>query len=133
MKTIAEHLPDFSSPPPGSPGTFAIPSQDILRDHFLKAGFSNFTGQVTESFVIGEAPSAEFLWLVFSQIDTFLAGLRSKLPDEKWQDIQKDAIQGFKDAFQSGPARVTGQLIVGTAIIIVALFRSTLSLCVQTT
>jgi len=114
MKTISEHLPDFSSPPPGTPGTFAIPSQDILSDHFLKAGFSDFTGQVTESFVVGQAPSAKMLWLVLGQIDGFLAVLQSKLPNEKWQAIQEDAIQRLTDAFQSGPAKITTQLIVGT-------------------
>ena len=114
MKTISEHLPDFSFPSPGTPGFFGIPSQDILRDHFLKAGFSDFASQVTESFVVGQAPIAEMFWPVFSELQGFLAVLRSKLPDEKWQGIQTDAIQRFKDAFQSGPAKLTAQLIVGT-------------------
>jgi len=44
MKTISRHVPDTSprlaAPSPGTPGgMFGIPTVDMLRGYFLKAGF----------------------------------------------------------------------------------------------
>ncbi len=55
MKTISKHIPSDMSPrlagpsPGAAPGgPFSIPSVDMLRDYFLKAGFSTFNAEIIE-------------------------------------------------------------------------------------
>ncbi len=111
-KTIAKHLPDFKPPPPGTPGRFGIPNVDLLRDHFLKAGFSDFKGQVRE--VLTQADTAEKLWQMMEEAIGFLIILRAKLPDEKNRAIRNDMIEAIRSMFPHGSAKFTQELIIGT-------------------
>ncbi len=112
MKTIAKHLPDFKPPPPGTPGRFAIPNVGLLRDHFSKAGFSDFKGQVRE--VLTQADTAEKLWQMMEETGGFLIILRAKLPDEKNRAIRNDMIEAIRSMSPHGSAKFTQELIIGT-------------------
>ncbi len=114
MKTIAKHVPDMKPPPPGTPGSpFGIPRADMLRDMFVKAGFSNFNAQVTE-MVLGEADSAEEYWQFISEVAGPLILLFFKLPEEKKQVIRNDVIESVRRMFPKGSIKLTGEVIVGT-------------------
>ena len=113
MKTIAKHVPDFKPPPPGSPGFFAIPSVDILRSHFMNAGFRDFESEVDESFVAGQTKTAEESWEMMSEIAGSLTLLRTQLSEEKNRAIKNEMIEIIRSMYPSGPAKVTGELIIG--------------------
>ncbi|MFQ5762402.1 MAG: hypothetical protein ACE5PO_05140, partial [Candidatus Bathyarchaeia archaeon] len=114
MKAIAKHVPGFKPPPPGAPGFFAIPSLDMLRELFLKAGFSNFTGQVIESGQVVQVDSAEEYWQMITEIAGVLALVFTKLPEEKKQAIKNEVIVTLKNMFPSGPVQLGGEAILGT-------------------
>ena len=113
-KTIAKHVPDFKPPPPGSPGFFAIPSVDILRNHFMNAGFQDFKSEVNEAFVATQAGTAEELWQLMSEVAGFLTLLKTQLPEEKNRAIKNEMIETIRGMYPSGPAKLTGELIIGT-------------------
>lgn len=112
MMAIAKHVPDFKPPPPGAPGFFAIPSLQALRELFLKAEFSNFTGQVVEGRVGVE--SAEEYWQMGTEITGVLALVFAKLPEEKKQAIRDEVIATVKNMFPSGPPELKTETILGT-------------------
>jgi SAM-dependent methyltransferase len=112
IKALAKHIPDFKTPPPGTPGLFAIPSVQALRELFLKAEFSNFTGQVVEGSVGVE--SAEEYWQMGTEITGVLALVFAKLPDEKKQAIRDEVIATVKNMFPSGPLELKIETVLGT-------------------
>ncbi len=113
MKAIAKHIPDFKPPPPGTPGFFAIPSLQALQELFLKAEFSNFTGQVDESGRV-RVESAEEYWQMGTEITGVLALVFAKLPEEKKQAIREEVIATVKNMFPSGPPELKIETVFGT-------------------
>jgi hypothetical protein len=105
----------MKQPTPGTPGgPFSIPSVDMLRDYFLKAGFSDFTAEKNE-VTVAQTDTVEELWQGMTEVTGSLAILLSKLPEEKKLAIKNDAIESLRDIFPSGgPAKFTGELILGT-------------------
>ena len=119
MKTISKHVPSDMSPRSAAPsapgGPFSISSVDMLRDYFLKAGFSNFNAEKIE-VTSAETDTAEQLWQAMTEVTGFLVILLSKLPEEKKLVIKKDVIEALRKIFpSSGPVKFTGELILGTA------------------
>ena len=120
MKTISKHIPDMKPPSAaaaasGTPGgPFSIPSVDMLRDYFLKAGFSNFNAEKIE-VTVAQTDTVEQFWQAMTEVTGFLAILLSKLPDEKKLAIKNDVIDSLRKIFPSGgPVKFTGELILGT-------------------
>lgn len=113
MQTLAKHLPDFKPPPPGAPGFSAIPSVALLGEYFSKAGFSNFEGETTDSFTIGQTDSVDEIWELMSEATGSLAILLPKLPNEKRQAIKSDVVGAIRTMFPSGPVKFVAELIVG--------------------
>ena len=119
MKTISKHVPDMKQPSAAASGTpggpFSIPSVDMLRDYFLKGGFSNFNAEKIE-VTVAQTDTAEQLWQGMTEVTGFLVILLSKLPGEKKLAIKNDVIESLSKMFPSGsPVRFTGELILGTA------------------
>jgi hypothetical protein len=121
MKTISKHVPDMKQPSAaaaasGTPGgPFSIPSVDMLRDYFLKGGFSNFNAEKIE-VTVAQTDTAEQLWQGMTEVTGFLVILLSKLPEEKKLAIKKDVIEALRKIFPSSdPVKFTGELILGTA------------------
>ena len=112
MKALAKNIPDFKPPPPGTPGLFAIPSLQALRELFLKAEFSNFTGQVTE--VGYRTESAEEYWQVVTEVVGVFTLVFAKLTEEKKQAIKGEVITTVKNMFPSGPVELQAEAILGT-------------------
>jgi ubiquinone/menaquinone biosynthesis C-methylase UbiE len=118
MKTISKYVPDLKAPSQAAPGTsggpFSISSVDMLRDYFLKAGFSDFNAQKSE-VTVAQTDTAEQLWQGMTEVSGFLVILLSKLPDDKKLAIKNDAIESLHKIFPScGPVKFTGELILGT-------------------
>jgi ubiquinone/menaquinone biosynthesis C-methylase UbiE len=115
MNTLSKHVPDMKQPAPGTPGgPFSIPSIDMLRDYFLKAGFSNFNAEKME-VTVAQTDTAEQLWQGMTEVTGFLVILLSKLPDEKKLAIKNDVIESLNKIFPSGsPVKFTAELILGT-------------------
>jgi ubiquinone/menaquinone biosynthesis C-methylase UbiE len=120
MKTISKHVPDMKQPSAaaasGTPGgPFSIPSVDMLRDYFLKAGFSDFNAEKIE-VTVAETDTAEQFWQGMTEVTGFLVILLSKLPDEKKLAIKNDVLDSLSKIFPSdGPVKFRGELILGTA------------------
>ena len=121
MKTISKHVTDLkllpsAVAPSGNPGgAYSISSVDMLRDYFLKAGFSNFNAEKIE-VTIAQTDTAEQLWQGMTEVTGYLVILLSKLPDEKKLAIKNDVIESLGKIFSSGdPVKLTGELILGTA------------------
>jgi len=112
MKALAKHIPDFKPPPPGAPGLFAIPSLQALRELFLKAEFSNFTGQVTELRYRME--SAEEYWQAITDVVAPFILVFAKLTEEKKQAIKGEVIAMVKNLFPSGPVELQAEYVLGT-------------------
>jgi ubiquinone/menaquinone biosynthesis C-methylase UbiE len=117
MKIISKHVPDMKLPAPGTPGgLFSISSVDMLRDYFLKAGFSDFNAEKNE-VTVAQTDTAEELWQGMTEVTGFLVILLSKLPDEKKLAIKNDTIESVSKIFPSGgPVKFTNELIFGTGI-----------------
>lgn len=120
MKTISKHVPDMKKLPTAAPGTpggpFSIPSVDMLRDYFMKAGFSDFNAEKME-VTVAQTDTAEEFWQGMTEVTGFLVLLLSKLPEEKKMAIKNDIIESLRKIFPSGgPVKFTGELILGTAI-----------------
>ena len=115
MNTLSKHVPDMKQPAPGTPGgPFSIPSIDMLRDYFLKAGFSDFNAEKNE-VTVAQTDTAEEFWQGMTEVTGFLVILLSKLPDEKKLAIKNDVIESLNKIFPSGsPVKFTGELILGT-------------------
>ncbi len=118
MKTISKYLPDLKAPSPAAPGTpggpFSISSVDMLRDYFLKAGFSDFNAEKSE-VTVAQTDTSEQLWQGMTEVSGFLVILLSELPDDKKLAIKNDAIESLHKIFPSGgPVKFTGELILGT-------------------
>jgi hypothetical protein len=59
MIIVSTHVPDMKQcSPVKTGGPFSIPSVDMLRDYFLKAGFSNFNAEKIE-VTIAQTDTAE--------------------------------------------------------------------------
>jgi ubiquinone/menaquinone biosynthesis C-methylase UbiE len=121
MKTISKHVTDLkllpsAVAPSGNPGgAYSISSVDMLRDYFLKAGFSNFNAEKIE-VTVAQTDTVEQLWQGMTEVTGFLVILLSKLPDEKKLAIKNDVIESLGKMFSSGdPVKLTGELILGTA------------------
>jgi ubiquinone/menaquinone biosynthesis C-methylase UbiE len=120
MKTISRHVPDLNKLPSAAPGTpggpFSIPSVDMLRDYFLRAGFSDFNAEKIE-VTVAQTDTAEEFWQGMTEVTGFLVLLLSNLPEEKKLAIKNDVIDSLRKIFPSGgPVKFTGELILGTAI-----------------
>ena len=63
----------------------------MLRDYFLKAGFSNFNAEKIE-VTVAQTDSVEQFWQAMTEVTGFLAILLSKLPDEKKLAIKNDVM-----------------------------------------
>jgi hypothetical protein len=86
----------------------------MLRDYFLKAGFSNFNADKIE-VTVAQTDTAEQLWQAMTEVTGFLVLLLSKLPEEKKRAIKNDVIESLSKIFPSGvPVKFTGELILGT-------------------
>lgn len=121
MKTISKHvtdlklLPSAVAPSSNPGGAYSISSVDMLRDYFLKAGFSNINAEKIE-VTVAQTDTAEQLWQGMTEVTGFLVILLSKLPDEKKLAIKNDVIESLGKIFSSGdPVKLTGELILGTA------------------
>jgi ubiquinone/menaquinone biosynthesis C-methylase UbiE len=114
MKTFPKHLPDFKPPAPGTPGIFAIPKVDLLRELFLKAGFSDFNGQVTDDFVAIQADDAEELWQKMEDVLGFLILLKPKLPNQVYMAMKDEMIAATRSMFPNGSPRLAQELIIGS-------------------
>ena len=121
MKTISKHVTDLkllpsAVAPSGNPGgAYSISSVDMLRDYFMKAGFSNFNAEKIE-VTVAQTDTAEQLWQGMTEVTGFLVILLSKLPDEKKLAIKNDVIESLGKIFSSGdPVKLTGELILVTA------------------
>jgi ubiquinone/menaquinone biosynthesis C-methylase UbiE len=118
MKAISKHVPSDISPRSAAPsapgGPFSISSVDILRDYFLKAGFSNFNAEKIE-VTVAQTDTAEQLWQGMTEVTGFLVILLSRLPEEKKLAIKNDVIKSLDKIFPSGsPVKFTGELLLGT-------------------
>jgi ubiquinone/menaquinone biosynthesis C-methylase UbiE len=122
MKTIAKHVPppnleilsSKTAPPGVSGGPFSISTVDMLRDYFLKAGFSNFNTEKIEA-TVAQTDTTEQLWQGMTEVTGFLVLLLSKMPEDKKLAIKKDVIESLCEIFPSGgPVKFTGELILGT-------------------
>ena len=115
MNIVSTHVPDMKQSSPVKPGgPFSIPSVDMLRDYFLKAGFSNFNAEKIE-VTVAQTDTAEQFWQAMTEVTGFLAILLSKLPDAKKMAIKNDVIDSLRKIFPSGgPVKFTGELILGT-------------------
>jgi ubiquinone/menaquinone biosynthesis C-methylase UbiE len=115
MNTLSKHVPDMKQPAPGTPGgPFSIPSIDMLRDYFLKAGFSDFNAEKNE-VTVAQTDTAEEFWQGMTEVTGFLVILLSNLPDEKKLAIKNDVIESLNKIFSSGsPVKFTGELLLGT-------------------
>jgi ubiquinone/menaquinone biosynthesis C-methylase UbiE len=115
INTLSRHVPDMKQPAPGTPGgPFSIPSIDMLRDYFLKAGFSDFKAEKIEA-TVAQTDTAEEFWQGMTEVTGFLVILLSKLPDEKKLAIKNDVIKSLDKIFPSGsPVKFTGELLLGT-------------------
>jgi ubiquinone/menaquinone biosynthesis C-methylase UbiE len=115
MNTLSKHVPDMKQPAPGTPGgPFSIPSIDMLRDYFLKAGFSDFNAEKNE-VTVAQTDTAEEFWQGMTEVTGFLVILLSKLPNEKKLAIKNDVIESLNKIFPSGsPVKFTGELLLGT-------------------
>lgn len=115
MKTVSKHVPDMKPPAPGTPGgPFSIPSIDMLRGFFSRAGFSDFSATTTEATGV-QTYNVEEFWQGITEVVGFLVILLSRLPEEKKQAIKNDVIQSLRNMFPSGEAvKFTGELILGT-------------------
>jgi ubiquinone/menaquinone biosynthesis C-methylase UbiE len=126
MKEISKHAPpDLEKLPstaaaaaaaqPGTPGgPFSISNVDMLRDYFLKAGFSNFNAEKIE-VTVAQTDTAEQFWQAMTEVTGFLVLLLSKLPEERKLAIKNDVIESLGMIFPSGgPVKFTGELILGT-------------------
>jgi ubiquinone/menaquinone biosynthesis C-methylase UbiE len=120
MRAISKYVPDMKPPSAAASagtagGLFSISSVDMLRDYFLKAGFSNFNAEKIE-VTVAQTDTAEQFWQGMTQVTGFLVILLSKLPDEKKLAIKNDVIESLNKIFPSGrPVKFTGELILGTA------------------
>jgi ubiquinone/menaquinone biosynthesis C-methylase UbiE len=121
MKEISKHvppdlekLPSTAAPSGTSGGPFSISNVDMLRDYFLKAGFSNFNADKIE-VTVAQTDTAEQLWQAMTEVTGFLVLLLSKLPEEKKLAIKNDVIESLSKIFpSSGSLKFTGELILGT-------------------
>jgi ubiquinone/menaquinone biosynthesis C-methylase UbiE len=109
-----EKLPSTAAPSDTSGGPFSLSNVDMLRDYFLKAGFSNFNADKIE-VTVAQTDTAEQLWQAMTEVTGFLVLLLSKLPEEKKLAIKNDVIESLSKIFPSGvPVKFTGELILGT-------------------
>jgi ubiquinone/menaquinone biosynthesis C-methylase UbiE len=115
MNVVSTHVPDMKQSSPGTPGgPFSIPSVEMLRDYFLKAGFSNFNAEKIE-VTVAQTDTAEQFWQGMTEVTGFLVILLSKLPNEKKIATKNDVIDSLRKIFPSGgPVKFTGELILGT-------------------
>jgi ubiquinone/menaquinone biosynthesis C-methylase UbiE len=115
MNIVSTHVPDMKQSSPSKPGgQFSISGVDMLRDYFLKAGFSNFNAEKIE-VTVAQTDTVEELWQGMTEVTGSLAILLSKLHDEKKLAIKNDVIDSLRKIFPSGgPAKFTGELILGT-------------------
>ena len=74
--------------------SLSISGVDMLRDYFLKAGFSNFNAEKIE-VTVAQTDSAQQFWQAMTEVTGFLAILLSKLPDEKKLAIKNDVIDSL--------------------------------------
>ncbi|MDQ3888614.1 MAG: hypothetical protein M3251_05000 [Thermoproteota archaeon] len=111
-----QHVPDMKPPPAGTfGGPFSIPSVDMLRGYFLKAGFSDFNAEKIE-VTVAQTDTAEQFSQGMTEVTGFLVLLLSILPDEKKLPIKNDVIDSLSKIFPSrGTVKFTGELILGTA------------------
>jgi hypothetical protein len=102
-------------PASGTPGgAYSIPSVDILRDYFSKAGFFDFHAEKNE-VTVAQTDTVEQLWQGMTEVTGFLVILLSKLSDDKRLAIKDDTIESLSKIFPSGsPVKFTGELILGT-------------------
>ena len=77
MKTISKHVPpDLEKQPPtvapsdNPRGAFSISSADMLRDYFLKTGFSNFNADKIK-VTVAQTDTAELLWQGMTEVTGF--------------------------------------------------------------
>src|SRR5918992_1925378 len=115
MNVVSTHVPDMKQSSPGTPGgPFSIPSVDMLRDYFLKSGFSNSNAEKIE-VTVAQTDTAEQFWQAMAEVTGFLVILLSKLPEEKKLAIKNDVIDSLRKIFPSGsPVKFTGELLLGT-------------------
>ena len=115
MNVVSTHVPDMKQSSSGTPGgPFSIPSVDMLRDYFLKSGFSNSNAEKIE-VTVAQTDTAEQFWQAMTEVTGFLVILLSKLPDEKKLAIKNDVIDSLRKIFPfGGPVKFTGELILGT-------------------
>jgi SAM-dependent methyltransferase len=115
MKAVAKQLPDLKPVPPGTPGgPFGIPNQEMLGGIFTKAGFSNFNAQTT-NVTVWETNSPEEYYEASTETAGPIVLLLSTLAPEKKKAVREELIQTLRDMFPSGPVRLGGEAIIGTA------------------
>ena len=114
MTVVSKHVPESKPIPSGIVGSpFAIPSSAMLEDIFTKAGFSDYSSEITEVAAV-QTDSAEEYWEWMSESAGPIVSLLSKLSEKKRETIRKDVIETVRDMFPEGPVRLTGEVIVGT-------------------